>query len=394
MFGILPTFDHSKRMTMQRIEKTIFISYRRTNAPWALAVFQNLRTNGYDVFFDLTGIASGDFETVIVENIRARAHFVVLLTPSALERCAEPGDWLRREIEVALEARRNIVPLMFEGFDFETPSIARHLTGKLEQLRSYNAVRVPADYFDEAMERVRQRYLNVPLDAVVHPVAGVAKQVAEQAKIAAAQAPAVQVAELTAQQWFEQGMKVDDPGEKLRCYSEAIRLQPDYVAAFNNRGLIRADKADLDGALRDFDQAIRLKPDFAEVFWNRGLARYKKGNLDGAICDYNEGIRFKTNDAEAFFARGNVWHKKGDLDRALRDYDEGIRLKPDFAEAFYNRGLIRFNKGDLDGALRDNDQAIRLKPDFTEAVTQRDLLLRARATSSPNQTKRPWWRKW
>src|ERR1700733_8548923 len=106
---------------MGRIEKTVFISYRRTNVPWALAISQNLTHHGYDVFFDFNGIASGDFEQVILGNIKARAHFVVLLTPSALERSGEPADWLRREIETALDTKRNIVPVMLEGFDFATP---------------------------------------------------------------------------------------------------------------------------------------------------------------------------------------------------------------------------------------------------------------------------------
>jgi len=63
---------------MGRVEKTVFISYRRTNFPWALAIFQNLTQHGYDVFFDFTGLASGDFEPVILENVRTRAHFLVL----------------------------------------------------------------------------------------------------------------------------------------------------------------------------------------------------------------------------------------------------------------------------------------------------------------------------
>jgi hypothetical protein len=105
---------------MKRIEKTVFISYRRTNIPWALAISQNLTHHGYDVFFDFTGLASGDFERVILENIYARAHFLVLLTPSALERCSDPADWLRREVEAALDSKRNIVPLMLEGFYFGT----------------------------------------------------------------------------------------------------------------------------------------------------------------------------------------------------------------------------------------------------------------------------------
>src|SRR6478752_10826127 len=139
---------------MARVEKTVFISYRRTNAPWALAIYQNLTNNGYDVFFDFNGVASGDFESVILGNIKARAHFIVLLTPSALERCGEPGDWLRREIETALDTRRNIVPLMLEGFDFNSPAIAKQLTGKLALLQRYAALSVPAEFFAEAMERL------------------------------------------------------------------------------------------------------------------------------------------------------------------------------------------------------------------------------------------------
>jgi hypothetical protein len=80
--------------------------------------------NGYDVFLDYNGLGSGDFERVTTQNIKARAHFLVLLTPSALERCHDPSDWLRREIETALANQRNIIPLLLEGFDFSAPPSA------------------------------------------------------------------------------------------------------------------------------------------------------------------------------------------------------------------------------------------------------------------------------
>ena len=64
---------------------------------------------------------------------------------------------------------------MLEGFDFGTPSIGSHLTGKLAGLKAYNALPVPAEYFDEAMARLRDKYLNVALDAVLHPASGAAK---------------------------------------------------------------------------------------------------------------------------------------------------------------------------------------------------------------------------
>jgi tetratricopeptide (TPR) repeat protein len=319
---------------MERIEKTVFLSYRRTNIPWALAIFQNLTQNGFDVFFDFNGIASGDFERVILGNIKARAHFLVLLTPSALERCGDANDWLRREIETALDNHRNTVPLMLEGFDFGTPKIAEQLSGKLAALRHYNAMSIPPEYFMEAMERLRNRFLNIPLSAVLHPASPSAQQAVQQQKKAAEAAPEVQEQELTAQQWFERGFAAIDIGEQLRFYAEAIRLKPDSADAFNNRGVARSGKGDLDGALQDFTEAIRLKPDSADAFNNRGVARRDKGDLDGALQDFTEAIRLKPDFAEAFHNRGNARSGKGDLDGAVQDFTESIRLKPDDAEAF------------------------------------------------------------
>ena len=345
---------------MERIEKTVFISYRHTNAPWALAIFQNLTQHGYDVFFDYDGIASGDFERVILGNITARAHFLVLLTPSALERCGDPADWLRREIETALANQRNIVPLMLEGFDFGTPSIASQLTGSLAALKGYNGLSIPPEYFMEAMDRLRVRYLNVALTAVLHPAPVSARRAAIEQKAAAKAAPAVQEEELTAQQWFERGFAATDVDEKLRFYNEAIRLKPDYADAFNNRGLARRAKGNVEGALQDFSEAIRLKPDYAVAFNNRGFVCSENDDVEGALQDINQAIRLKPDLAAAFDSRGTVRAAKGDMEGALQDYNEAIRLKPDYAIAFNNRGLARRAKGDVEGAVRDYNEAIRL----------------------------------
>jgi tetratricopeptide (TPR) repeat protein len=361
---------------MARVEKTVFISYRRTNAPWALAIFQNLHNNGYDVFFDYEGIASGDFEGVILGNIRARAHFIVLLTPSALERCSEPTDWLRREIEEALAIKRNIVPLMLEGFDFGTPAIANQLTGKLAALRKYNALDVPASYFMAAMDRLREKFLNVPLEGVLHPASPAAQEATESQQAAAGTAPAVQEKELTAQQWFERGFDAKDLDEKIRFYSQAIRLESDFAVAFNNRGLALHEKGDLEDALKDYTEAIRLEPELAGTFYNRGRSHLAKGDSENAVKDCTKAIRLKPDYALAFIVRGLARKAMGDIEGALKDYDEAIRLKPDYAVTFNNRGITRKAKGDLTGALQDYNEAIRLKPDYANVYYNRTAIYR------------------
>ena len=121
-----------------QIEKTVFISYRRTNVPWAMAIYQYLTTHGYDVFLDYKSIPSGSFERVITENIVARAHFLVLLSPSALDNKGRATDWLKKEIELALIHQRNIIPIVLEGFDFGSLEFVNYFTGNLIQLKNIN----------------------------------------------------------------------------------------------------------------------------------------------------------------------------------------------------------------------------------------------------------------
>jgi tetratricopeptide (TPR) repeat protein len=351
---------------MGRVEKTVFISYRRTNMPWALAIYQNLTAYGYDVFFDYESIASGDFEQIILGNIRARAHFLVVLTPSALERCDNPDDWLRREIETALDEKRNIVPLFLEGFDFGSPAIAKHLTGKLANLKKYNGLVIPAGFFDEAMTRIREKFLNVALDAVIHPVSDTVQNATEKQKLAASKAKAVRQEQLSAQQWKENGNKSQNVDEKISCYTQAIRLDPNFADAYYNRGNARAIKGDLDGAIEDLTNAIRLKPDDTDAYGCRGVAYSSKGDYNNAIKDCNEAIRIRPKDANTYNNRGIVNVRKGDLSNAIRDFNEAIRLKPN-AGYYYNRGNARLKQGDLDGAIKDYSEAAHLQPDMVDA---------------------------
>jgi hypothetical protein len=222
---------------MGTIEKTVFISYRRDDVPWALAVYQNLSAHGYDVFFDYNSIHSGDFEQIIVGNIRARAHFVLILTPSALERCHEPGDWLRREIEAALGEKRNIIPLFFDGFNFGDPSVSGMLTGELAALKRYNGFNVYTDYFDSAMQKLRDQFLNVELDAVLHPLSQEAQKEVQAQKEAAdralqGDAPAPAAPEKKEEDTlFELGIRAELMGElekALNYYYNVRRIDPLY----------------------------------------------------------------------------------------------------------------------------------------------------------------------
>ena len=148
---------------------TVFLSYRRSVSSFiARSIFQDLHQHGYDVFLDVENIDSGQFETIILAQIAARAHFLVILTPGTLGGCQEPDDWLRREIEYAMELRRNIVPILVNDFRFDENARA-FLPGRLRDLPHYNGLGLPHDFFNAAMERLRTRFLTQPVQGSITP---------------------------------------------------------------------------------------------------------------------------------------------------------------------------------------------------------------------------------
>jgi tetratricopeptide (TPR) repeat protein len=291
-----------------RVEKTVFISYRRTDIYVARAVYQNLNANGYDCFLDYESIDSGSFERVILNQIAARAQFLVILTPTALQRCVESGDWLRREIERALDLKRNLIPLMFEGFSFR--GTQPYLTGKLAALQQYNGLEVPNTYFDAAMARLRDRFLNKSLDVILHPTPQEDHVAVQKAQANEARQPTVLPKDFFSNIVTSYADRASTPKTegslpgKTASRNAAGHGEPTSAAAYNNRGGSRKAAGDLNGALADYNEAIRLDPRYALAYYNRGVAYTQKGDFQRANADYRRYVDLGGADADR--ARGLI----------------------------------------------------------------------------------------
>jgi len=179
--------------------------------------------------------------------------------------------------------------------------------------------------------------------------------------------------------------------------------EPDFAAAYYNRGNVMQAKGDWNSAKADFTIVVKFKPkpnyvllaqaylhlgrlaerednktearlNYAQAYFNRGLAKQKNGDLDGALADYSKTIEFDPDFFNYYNCRGSVKDEKGDWDGAIADFNRAIELKPDFSLSYYNRGHAKFNKGDLDGALADYSKSIELNPTDADAFTNRGIL--------------------
>jgi tetratricopeptide (TPR) repeat protein len=143
-------------------------------------------------------------------------------------------------------------------------------------------------------------------------------------------------------------------------YTEAIRLNPNFVEAYNNRGLARDELKDFQGAINDYTQAIKINPNYAKAYSNRGLVRKELKDFQGAINDYNQAIKIDPNYAPAYFNRGVVRYELKDLKGAVADYTQAIKINPDLAQAYGTRGIVRYQLGEKQGAINDFQKAAEL----------------------------------
>jgi len=90
----------------------VFISYRRKGGTEiARAIKAELEKMGCTVFLDFDSLHDGHFDRRISEAISASDVFMLVLSQNALDLCINKNDWLRKEIEYAIETNRHIVPV-------------------------------------------------------------------------------------------------------------------------------------------------------------------------------------------------------------------------------------------------------------------------------------------
>jgi tetratricopeptide (TPR) repeat protein len=239
----------------------------------------------YDVLGDvLDGLHGGDtWWDKIVEELTARDVFLLVLSPDAMN-----SPWIRREINIALNKNKFILPILHRSCtirpDLETIQIISFLAPK-----SYEAA------FLEVL---------IALDHLKEP-SSVPSKIKER--------------------WVDIGNDLYSRGrihyvEALAAYDQAIHLVPNDARAYSAKGNTLDGLKRYEEALAAYEHAIRLDPNDACVYNNKGVAldslkRYKEAN-----SVYDQAIRLDPNDARAYFGKGKTLERLGKIQEALQTH--------------------------------------------------------------------------
>ncbi|KAJ8276566.1 hypothetical protein COCON_G00083180 [Conger conger] len=91
----------------------------------------------------------------------------------------------------------------------------------------------------------------------------------------------------------DQGNKALSDGcleEAVRCYTDALSLDPSNHVLYSNRSAAHAKKGDYESALQDACNTIQIKPDWAKGYSRKAAALEFLGRFEEAKLTYQEGL--------------------------------------------------------------------------------------------------------
>lgn len=149
----------------QKIDYDIFLSYRRDGGrDCARTIKLQLGNLGFkNVFYDFNSIRDGVFNTQILDAIYSCNDFLLLLTPNALDRCAEKGDWVTREIRTAIKYNCKIIPISL-GDTFEWPTDFPMDMNGIKNIQRHKLL--VDEYFEDSIIRLSKRLSSIPITNV------------------------------------------------------------------------------------------------------------------------------------------------------------------------------------------------------------------------------------
>ena len=154
-------------------------------------------------------------------------------------------------------------------------------------------------------------------------------------------------------------------------YTEALKLDPETVEAYNGRGQAYLNLKKIQEAYSDFDNAIKSGLSSPKLFLNRGKCLVMLNRANEAGPDLAKSIELEKNNPEAFYLRGFSYEKAGETEKAIADYGESIRLNPKAVEALVNRGLLYYKAQQYQQAIDDYTAALAINPSLVQALNNR-----------------------
>ena len=184
---------------------------------------------------------------------------------------------------------------------------------------------------------------------------------------------------LTAKETFDlavQNQQKNNLQIAKNLYKETLKINPNYVDAHNNLGIIFQALGELQKAVDCYEKAIQIQPEDAYAYFNLGLVFKELGEFQKAVDCYEKAIQIRPDRIEdVYVSLGLVFKELGEPQKAISCYEKAIEIQPNYAEAHNNLGLVFYELGEHQKAMSCYEKAIEIQPDHAIAHSNLSMLL-------------------
>lgn len=215
------------------------------------------------------------------------------------------------------------------------------------------------------------------------------KTASEQDRAAIRDAIEANSRDLKAREWFDKGYAALQNEqiprgpkwkEAVEDFTQALRLAPNFLEAYINRGIAYQSLQQRQRAIEDYNQALRINPNSADAYANRGQIYFELGKEDSlrneetfakrdsnewlqrALHDFAQAITLSPAESYLYDRRGRTYEFIGRHQSAVSDFDQSLLLDPGSWVVHVDRGDAYLAIGKNQLALLDYDQALKFEP--------------------------------
>ena len=181
------------------------------------------------------------------------------------------------------------------------------------------------------------------------------------------------------------GMTYFELGEYIKAladYEEALRLNPQWLEAYEGRAEVYRKMQQYAKAIADYTAALQLKPS-SDLYIARGNLFMLIDQYKQALDNFNEALALSPDSVPAYFGKAYAYYCLEDYQHALDNCHQTLRLnnvqKVEILEAeiYKLRGRVYLMMDKFKDALKDLDESIKLDPEDSDAINLRDRILNA-----------------
>lgn len=147
-------------------------------------------------------------------------------------------------------------------------------------------------------------------------------------------------------------------------FSEALRINPDFIDALINMGITLIDQGKFGDAAGYLVRAVEIDPKSSKAHLQLGIALAQSGNSDQALAYFYRALELAPDEPGVRTNLGLMLARTGKLSEAKEQLNEALRLNPNVAEAHNNLGLVLLMEGKPEQSIPEFSEALRLRPGF------------------------------